>query len=559
MKKNKYHTLLNKWGTAELVWTVILAVTALCVTCFPLRLPGLYGYEPDILYHLNRIEGVKAALAEHRYPAAIYTNFFDGQGYGSPLFYPDLLLVIPAVLRLMGMSVTVAYKATVALFSVLLALVTKYSLKLFCKRWELAVAGAALFSMSQFVLADIIVRAGFSSYLSYIFLPLLVSGLWDLFAGDGRHIHLLGISLGGLVLTHTLNAFQGILTAASVSVIMLLSKDGRRTVADKDRMIKLGLTALASVLITAWYWMPMLEQMTSGVDFVYRHPWADVGEFTQLWEDFFALTGYFFNIAHVGIGVPILMFIAVRLFSGKPADADGRFGDLCYFWGIAMIIAMTDIVPWKVLSHTIMNQLQFTFRIYPFALIFLTFGIVSSFDRLLAGRDRKEYRVRTSVILMIAVTALSAVFGIVQNRTVSTADPEAFHEMNETVLRERDNEVGRGEWLPYAYDREAEIIGEKEENGITMPERIYYKGYRARIAGADGKKVWLDVTEGEDGLVSIADTHGLTGEAELIYRRTPCQILSLIISILTLLALIYLQTCVRLKGHGRQMRRPVSR
>ena len=80
MKKNRYHTLLNKWGTAELVWTVILAVTALLVTCFPLRLPGLYGYEPDILYHLNRIEGVKAALAEHRYPAAIYTNFFDGQG-----------------------------------------------------------------------------------------------------------------------------------------------------------------------------------------------------------------------------------------------------------------------------------------------------------------------------------------------------------------------------------------------------------------------------------------------------------------------------------------------
>ena len=529
-----------KSDAAEIIWTLILAAVALVVTCFPLRIPGLYGYEPDILYHMNRIEGVKQALLDHSYPAAIYTNFFDGQGYGSPLFYPDLLPVIPAFLRILGMSVTAAYKVTVALFSVLIALITKYSLKLFCGRWELAVAGSALFSMSQFVLADIIVRAGFSSYISYIFLPLLVAGLWDLFAGDGKHIYLLGISLGGLVLTHTLNAFQGILTAVLISLIMLLTKDGRRVLTDKDRMIRLGVTAFASVLITSWYWLPMLEQMTSGVDFVYRHPWADVGEFTQLWEDFFALTGYFFNIAHVGIGVPILMFIAVRLFAAKPGNRTERFGDLCYFWGILMIVAMTDVFPWKVLSHTIMNQLQFTFRIYPFALIFLTFGIVSCFDRLCAGRDKKEYRARTSTVLMTAVLILSAAFGIVQNRTVSTADPEAFHEMNETVLREYDNVVGRGEWLPYSYDLEAEIIGEKEENGIVMPERIYYKGYRARITGVDGKKVWLDVEEGDDGLVSIADTKGMTGEAELIYKRTPCQILSLIISILTLACLAVL-------------------
>ena len=544
-KNNKYQMLFKRLVSPENCWTLLTAGLVLIVTCFPFRVPGLYGYEPDALYHLNRIEGVRDALLHGRYPAAIYTNFFDGQGYGSPLFYPDLLLIFPALLRILHCSPLKAYKLTCAVFSVLLVLVTERSMKMVCRRWEPAIAGTALFALSQYVLADLVIRVGFSSYLSNIFLPPLIAGLADFFTREGRHVRLIGFSLGGLILTHTLNAFQGLLLTAAVFVVMAFTRDGRAAYRDKKRMLRLGTAALFTLALTAWYWAPMLEQMCSGVDFVYRHPWADIGEFTQPWEEFFALTGYFFNIAHVGIGIPILLFIGSRLFAGRPEDAAGRFGDLCYSLGLALFAAMTDLVPWKVFSHTLLNQLQFTFRIYPFALLFLIFGLVMLFDRMLpqqtAGGRGRDFRMSA---VMLSALLLSVVFGVVQNRTVTTADPEVFHLITEETLAEENDVVGRGEWLPCAYDPEAERAETVESAGLVIPARIYYKGYRAVLTAADGSRVTLPVYMEEN-------PERLEGSVSLIYRRTAVQLVSLFLSLLTLAVLCGLRPLRRLFSGNR--------
>ncbi|MBR5116947.1 MAG: hypothetical protein IK096_07755, partial [Lachnospiraceae bacterium] len=460
-----------------------------------------------------------------------------------------------------GFSPLVAYKLTAALFSVLLAWSCKYSFRLICGRWEPALAGAALFSLSQFVLADLIVRAGFSSYLSYPFLPLLAAGLYDHLFRDGRHARLIGIALSGLLLTHTLNTFLAILCCVLIFALSLITCEGRLALTDLTRWKRLGITALWSLLITAWYWMPLLEQMTGGTDFVYRHPWADVGEFTQSWTDFFDLTGYFFNVAYVGIGVPILLFLAVRLFLNRPQDGRSRFGDLCYFFGLALLAAMTDLLPWRALAHTPLGQLQFTFRIYPFALLFLITGLVIFFDRLLPedlpGQPAGP-RKGSILPLMIAAIALSCIFGIIQNRTATT-NPEGFHAISEGTLTEYSGTVGRGEWLPYSYDMEAERLDEVrvgDPTGSSLPYQraasvpggsfaisdehtgdsfiiphIYYKGYRAKLLTEDGTSISLPVREASNGLLAVSGDGSHAGTVTVSYRRTLCQMLSLLLSI----------------------------
>lgn len=552
----------------EILWTLITVLLILAVTCFPFRMGGLYGYEPDILYHLNRIEGVRDALMSGRYPARIYPAFFDGQGYGSPLFYPDLLLLIPAVLRLVGCSPLVAYKLTAALFSVLLALSCKYAFRLICGRWEPALAGAALFSLSQFVLADLIVRAGFSSYLSYVFLPLIAAGLFDHLFRDGRHTRLLGIALGGLLLTHTLNTLLAILTCIFVFLLSLFTREGRSAVTDRAHWQKLGITALWTLLLTAWYWMPLLEQMTCGTDFVYRHPWANVGEFTQSWTDFFDLTGYFFNVAYVGVGIPILLFPAVRLFLGRPQDAKSRFGDLSFFLGLALLASMTDLLPWKLLSRTPLNQLQFTFRIYPFALLFLICGLIIFFDRLLPaeGTDGGASDRHVSPLpLMVTAIAVSCLFGIIQNRTATT-NPEGFHAISKETLTEYNAMVGRGEWLPASYDQEAErvdtvrltddsaaplpyertasvpggtfVIPADLSGGEFIVPQIWYKGYRATLTTDDGARIRLAVREASNGQLAVSGDGLHSGIVRVQYRLTLCQALSLCLSAAALIGML---------------------
>ena len=64
----------------------LMIITIAAVTGFPYLQKGVCGYFPDLMYHMLRIEAVKDALLEGVFPVRIYERFFNGYGYGSPLF-----------------------------------------------------------------------------------------------------------------------------------------------------------------------------------------------------------------------------------------------------------------------------------------------------------------------------------------------------------------------------------------------------------------------------------------------------------------------------------------
>ncbi|MBO5998821.1 MAG: hypothetical protein J6P87_03955 [Lachnospiraceae bacterium] len=524
----------------------------LLVTVFPYFKDGLYGYAPDYLYHLNRIEGVRDALRTGTYPAAVYPHFYYGQGYGSALFYPDIFLLIPAVLGLLGMPAVTALKVFMSLICLLAGASSYLCFRYVAGDRKTALTGTFLLMLSQFYLADLIVRSGFSGYMCYIFLPLWAAGLYDFFVREGRKTWLIGAGLTGMVLCHTINTFLALFITVLVFVFSLFFRKGRAALTDAARMKRLVITAAACVLLSAFYTFPLFEQMTSGVDFTYSHPWAFVGEFVQPFENFFLPTGYFFNIAYVGIGVPVLMMAAARVFAGNRASKSGR---AFYYAGILLLLSMTRIVPWKSLEKTVFNQLQFTFRIYPFALVFLIMGIC------LLIRDMQDEKVRTGCVVFAAV--LSVVFGIWQNMTVM---PNEFWVIDRETIREYSDLSGKGEWLPYAYDpemgkalsaldpfvyyenepelflpysRSAAVAGgtfEKPETAdavnIIVPQ-IYYKGYSAK----DGDGTSYSVSCADNGLTRVESVKN-GGVITVRYRRTAVQILSMILSALTAAALI---------------------
>ena len=80
------------------------------ITGLPFLKPGLGGHLLDTLYHLLRIESVKEALLNGAYPARVNPLFLNGYGYGSSLFYSDITLVVPAILRLLGVSPILSWK-----------------------------------------------------------------------------------------------------------------------------------------------------------------------------------------------------------------------------------------------------------------------------------------------------------------------------------------------------------------------------------------------------------------------------------------------------------------
>ena len=538
---------------------VMIAMIEL-VTCFPFLKAGIGGYEPDLLFHLLRIEGVKDNLSMAYYPNQIYYNFFHSFGYGSPLFYPDVWLVIPAIFRLAGMNIELTWKVFVAFIVLLVTLSTFISLNGIVKNWKCGMLGTYLLVLSQFFLADLQVRVGLSEYIAYIFLPILVWGIYDLFHNGGEKVYLLGIGLTGMLLTHTIMTFLGGLFLVSFFIGALCFPNGRKVVFSKEIWKKLIKTAILSFMVSSFYLLPMLEQMMN-CQYRYTIAFQKVGNFMQPFLAFFRLSGYFNYIAYVGIGYPIILFLLFR-FSRKKFK--NPWVDIGCFGGIVLLLIMTPVFPWKLFNDTILNSIQFTYRIYPYALILLVMGILFTL--------LEKFGNNVSNKIIVVGMVLSICFGAYQNYTVYTGELHTV--LTEEYLESRCNEVGSGEWLPVPINQEVENLtrsfevlssqGEpiqveenadktlnfhvKEDALLYIAPRIYYKGYSANLTAEDGTVYQLSVEKSEDGLVEISNKTGEAGTISIKYTGTFLQKLSMGISLLGIIMCLYLG----LKSYGKK-------
>ena len=533
----------------EMLWVAVMFIGILVIAGFPYLKEGITGYEPDLMYHLLRIEGIRDAILEGQYPARIYHNFFDGYGYGSPLFYPDIFFVVPAIFRIMGLSPVMTWKLFALLVTLIMSCTTYFSCRYICQNWKFALCGTTLLVLSQFYQADLHNRVGISEYLAFIFIPLLAAGLYDFFAKEGKKVYLMGIAFTGMVLSHTIMTFIGLLITVAVFVLMLFVPGQRNYIRCGAKMKRLVITALVTILLAAYYLLPMAEQMLSA-EFRYSTPWAHVGDYTQPLFSFFQLTGYFDYRAYVGVGIPVIMLACCRFFFERPKNI---WADLFYFGGGLLFLLTTSLFPWHLLNNTIFNMIQFPYRFYPYALCFLIFGMMMIFAEHY-GQD-----VRFPVAEVILLLALA--FGGWQNITAYTGLYNTG--LTEEYIAENDNCVGWAEWLPASvevseekmnfegrvvfeggdmgFERQADSVSLTVEDGDRRTYKapyIYYKGYQAWIDTEDGREE-LPVTESEDGFVEVENISGKAGTITVTYISTPVQRISLLVSLLTLLGVIF--------------------
>ena len=90
----------------------VISVFVLSVIFFITILPMLYQNTlstADDGYHKQRIEGVMAAIKALQIPVRLEPHWVQGYGYANGIFYCDLFLLFPAILRLLGFSLTASY------------------------------------------------------------------------------------------------------------------------------------------------------------------------------------------------------------------------------------------------------------------------------------------------------------------------------------------------------------------------------------------------------------------------------------------------------------------
>lgn len=542
---NSLYKFLLKHRFRLLALSVFTAVFLIAV--YPLFQDGLV-FQPkirDLDYHLLRIEGLKNELLLGNFPVYIHSLALYGYGYANSLFYPEVFLYIPAVLGILGLGITESYKIFVALITVFAILSSYLSSKYITKSRYAALCFTVLFVLSQYRLSNVFLRAAVGEYCACLFIPIVAAGIYDLLYNNYKKPYILGLGFLGLILTHSISfAIAGIIT------LVFLLFHIKYLFKNLYILIRLFYTGLAVALLTCFSWLPMIEQLISD-DFGINKPWAVLSKTAIPFQTLFDFT-YF-----AAMGLPLFVFIMIRMFISKQSENTRKYfrlSDKFLITGIILAFMGTRLFPWTLLDGTVFNYIQFPWRLFAFASMFLSLAVAINMGILLKEKQR--------IIALISVFIIMSVFAVVFLNPMieSKIHVEDDHYAN----YKNTGTIGAAEWIPLGtkkallkdpYNALTEN-GEKilmQKNGSTVSfyntsyaddfyfdiPLLYYKGYSAFITTEANKSYNLKIEKSpNNNLIRVYNPTNVSGEITVTYSGTSLQKISFYTSVFSLFLLL---------------------
>lgn len=552
----------------EKIWKNIkFIIIAFLLSLFACQryLNNMMIYTHDLGYHLNRIMQISTGLKNGVFPILIHSGLLHNLGYANPLFYPELFLYIPAIImNVLSLHVLTAYKLFLIIITFFTFLSMYYVTKKIFGKKEIAYLSSFLYIFSLYRITDIYVRGALGELLAFIFVPILIYGLYNVIFEDSKKWYLICFGFWGLINSH-------ILTFAIVIPVILLICLFNIDIIFKNKKIfvKLLIAAILSVLLCIGFVGPMLEQKSVGKYKVDDHE-ADTSE--ALLERANSLSMTFSSSVKSGYAVDssvrddglssgiggILIVLAALVFLRKNINyKENRFEIQGLIIGFLMLIMTTKIFPWKYFPFLTIVQFPYRLNLFP-TLFFALIGAKNYYELFENKKD-------ACIILGLLIVILS---GITLSNITLNFNPAIYQTFEDLIDINKgvDREVGNGEYLPDSVDKtnldlELYNINDKEHkieftrNNSTVEFEynlnendfelnvplIYYKGYVASIKDNNGNTTKLEVIQNkENGEVLIKSDKNLSGIVTVEYKMTIIQKISYIISIISFIIIVYI-------------------
>ncbi len=533
---------------SNIIMGVLFLITMFAV-CSPLFTENCINGH-DVEYHLLRIESLKEGILMGKPFLKVNVLFLGGAGYASSMFYPDFLLYIPAVLRVLGVGINASYHLFVALCFVLCYGVTYYSVQYITKSPYAAAVSAVVLTLCEYHMDDVYTRSAVGEYTAFIFVPLVICGIYDVLYEEMKKPWLLGLGFAGVLLCHTNTCLMCVILCGLFFLMKI-----KIFIHNPRLIIRLIVTAVITMLLTMFYWLPMAEQMLSAA-FHVSTAWIMPAEAMREVSSIFYGT-----FPALGIGLFLINLPRLMLSAGKMEDGSRRllqFSTILMLFGFAFALAATRLFPWERLGKYL-TVIQFPWRLYLMASVCL--AVSGAVVLLLYFKEEKarEYTLLAVVCIML-VSAFS---------NLERTDEGYYSYSNDYFAYEpfTFNIVG-GEWLPEAVEdveaiettNDAAVTDTGKELALSRQQNtaivdisqetcayvdvpmVYYKGYGAYGLTADGTREALTVTgEGSNGYCRVMLPQEMTASQIVVYYKgTTLQSISYAVSAVTLISLLAL-------------------
>ena len=557
------------------------------LTMFPFYDRGTFADGDDLYFHMSQIRGIAASLKAGYFPVRVILVVLNNWGYGSGFYYPNLFLLIPAGLIAAGFHTMEAYEIFVILCSFFALLTMFLTIRRISHSETAAYSGVILYAFAAYRLIDIYYRAALGEIQAFIFIPLIVLGLYEIFNNHPERWWIFALAFTGLLGCHMIS-----LTIAGVFTGIWALLHFRRIFSDKRIFFALLKSVVLTLLLNAYFLLPMLEQNASNdlrIKSIMLDPLhSSFGQYTP-WKSLFRYFydwnydeivehiypewwNYGISVRYVYPGWSLLLIPVFRLlFLRKEKSPVLKLADKLNVYGFVTMIICTDIFPWKLFLKMLF-RIQFSWRIMMLTTILLSIscGIYSALlvKKLLPGKKL--------ILQLIPTFVLGLSVGL---PILLETQHHRLLDMDEYRYLEPSSFIHGAEYLPDGFDRKlAEKIGDRvlcddpgfvlvsgERKGLTftfeytLPEDsenaeitvplTYYTGYHAYLTDGNGNRMKIPVNRDDHGFVSVSNGVISSGTISVRFEKTAVQFVSDLISLAAFLFCLFHIVNGRFRNH----------
>ena len=517
-------------------WPVKDRVCVLVVLFYLLMINYMY-YRPfpldaeDTGYHVARIEATYNEIRWGQVPTIMYSDFVHGRGMIG-IMYPYLFLVIPAMLRMMHVSP----EGAIRLFFIFITYATcaiayETSSKLMKNRY-VASASMMLYGMLIYRMNTMTYRYAYGELQAFIFFPLVIWGLYEIFIGDRKKWPVLALGMTGLMQCHLISFLQAVVVCVGIGGVFLTR------LIKEHRILQVLFATVTTILLNLWYILPFMTYYKEDLG-IYDHlSWGgDIYRFSSYLTEMIRL---FPNTSEgetqhkmglIGLWLVIMAGTAIylQIKMNRRTDKD-NFALVLLIIGAFALFMASKTFPWQTaLKFSFVQEsleyLQFVGRFYMIGEIFLFFGsiltIADHYNGISIGRTDISSNMKVCLMAIIILTAAFQAYAVSDSWLAKRTDP--FAEKNEYRYIAAVNDTTVEDYVPNgywfgegfaenAYSPTATITDYEHKHLSTSFEYtadsqtyveipiLYYKGY----AAFDDKGEVLSTEKGTAGSIRVS-------------------------------------------------------
>lgn len=523
----------------------------------------------DTQVHVTRIEGIKNGLLDGQFPVRMHPQAVYEFGYGDAILYPELFLYIPAILRIMGVSMPLAYNTFCILINIATVAVAYFSFKNIFKEKYVGFFGAVLYSSAIYRMANLYTRGAMGEALACVFLPLIIYGLYEIFFGDSSKWKYFALACTGILQSHVLSVLMVAVFAILFGIVFIPK------LFDRQRLINLLKSCGLAVLLNLWFIVPFLQfnAQELSTDIMERNLYNNSLQLINVLYPFPKSEGWGLDILNrsfegmmsLTVGLPVIigvMLLIYNLLFDKNNNEEGSnkrcIGGVLLIFGFIALYLTSDFFPWYILQNNkligdSMGILQFPWRFLSPASVFLAGA--GGYGIYVMGKKSKNLKM--AVTLTFVVVLVFAGYYL----TDYTYN-EAYMQKTDVITYEPKD---AGEYLPKNTDKDnlewryennigpetsgSDVVVEeysKKGTHIDLTYRAYEKGgyidvpllgYIGYSAKTD-KGETLETGLGENNLLRVYLGDDTEGSIKIRYGHSLLWNACFYISLLTFIAML---------------------